>query len=48
VQTATAREALFPPDFDHLTTGTMMDSLSVDAATAAAEALWRRVASEAA
>ena len=30
------------PDFDHRTTGALMDGLSVDSAAAAAEALWRR------
>jgi len=31
------------PGFDHRTTGTLMDGLSVDMATNAAEALWHRV-----
>lgn len=31
------------PGFDHRTTGTLMDGLSVEAAVAAVEALWRRV-----
>jgi ADP-heptose:LPS heptosyltransferase len=48
VQTATPREKLFGPDYDHRTTGTLMDSLSIDAVEAAAIRLWRRVASEAA
>ena len=30
------------PDFDHRATASLMDSLSVDAAEAAARALWRR------
>ena len=41
--TATPRDALYGPDFDHRTTGTMMDSLSVEAAEAAARALWTRI-----
>lgn len=48
VQTAVPREALLGPGFDHRTTDTLMDSLSVDMAEAAARALWRRAASEAA
>jgi heptosyltransferase III len=44
-QTAVPRAALFGPDFDHRTTDTLMDSLSVEMAEAAARALWRRVAS---
>jgi ADP-heptose:LPS heptosyltransferase len=48
VQTALPREAMFPPGFDHLTTGTLMDSLTVDMAEAAARRLWCRAASEAA
>jgi ADP-heptose:LPS heptosyltransferase len=36
------------PDFDHRTTGTLMDSLTVDAAEAAAVALYRSVEGEAA
>jgi len=48
VQTATPREKLFGPDYDHRTTGTLMDSLSVDAVEAAAIRLWRRAVSEAA
>jgi heptosyltransferase III len=47
-QTAIPPLALYGPDFDHRTTDTMMDSLSVDAAAAAAETLWRSVAGEAA
>lgn len=39
---------MFRPGFDHLTTDTMMDSLSVEAAEAAARRLWERVAGEAA
>jgi heptosyltransferase III len=47
-QTAIPPLALYGPDFDHRTTDTMMDSLSVDSAAAAAENLWRSVAGEAA
>jgi ADP-heptose:LPS heptosyltransferase len=48
VQTALPREKMFAPGFDHLTTGTLMDSLTVDMAVAAARLLWARAASEAA
>ncbi|HZU90650.1 MAG TPA: glycosyltransferase family 9 protein, partial [Stellaceae bacterium] len=41
-------EKLFGPGFDHRTTGTLMDGISVAAAAAAAGRLWRRVASAAA
>ncbi len=41
-------EAMFGPGFDHRTTATLMDGLSVDAAEAAACRLWRSVASAAA
>lgn len=52
-RTATARseaawQALFHSDFDHRTTDTLMDTLSVEAAEAAARGLWSRVASKAA
>jgi ADP-heptose:LPS heptosyltransferase len=40
-QTAIPALDLYGPDFDHRTTGTMMDSLSVEAAEATARALWR-------
>ena len=43
VQTATPFLQLFEPGFDPLTTGTLMDSLSVDMAEAAARRLWQRV-----
>jgi hypothetical protein len=43
VRTADAPETMFPDGFDHRTTDTLMDSLSVDAAEAAASRLWRRV-----
>ncbi|HEV2303612.1 MAG TPA: glycosyltransferase family 9 protein [Stellaceae bacterium] len=48
VRSSEPREALFPPGFDHRTTGTLMDGLSVDAAEAAAHRLWHRVAGAAA
>ncbi|HVB16229.1 MAG TPA: glycosyltransferase family 9 protein [Stellaceae bacterium] len=48
VRTALPREELFAPGFDHRTTDTLMDSLSVDAVEAAAGALWQRAASRAA
>src|SRR4051795_12276252 len=48
IQTATPRENLFGPDYDHRTTDTLMDSLSVESVEAAAIRLWRRAASEAA
>lgn len=44
-RTADAPETMFGPGFNHLTTPTLMDSLSVEAAEAAAHQLWRRVAS---
>ena len=46
-ETALAREKMFPPGFDHRTTDTLMDSLSVEAAEAAALRL-RRMAESAA
>jgi lipopolysaccharide heptosyltransferase III len=48
VHTELPRAALFGPSFDHRTTDTLMRSLSVEAAEAAARALWRRAASAAA
>jgi lipopolysaccharide export system permease protein len=48
VATAIAHKDLFPPDFDRLTTDTLMDSLSVDMAEEAARRLWARVAGKAA
>ncbi len=45
VRTADAPEAMFGPGFNHLTTDTLMDSLSVDATEAAARQLWHRVES---
>ena len=47
-RTAIPAEAMYAAGFDHLTTDTLMDSLSVDAAEAAACDLWSRVTSEAA
>jgi ADP-heptose:LPS heptosyltransferase len=41
-------EAMFGPGFDHRTTETLMDGLSVDMAEAGAHRLWRTVASAAA
>ncbi len=41
-------EAMFGPGFDHRTTDTLMDGLSVDAAEAAAGRLWQRLAGAAA
>lgn len=46
VKTAVPYELLFPPDYDHRTTGTLMDSLSVDAVEDAAAELWRRCLGE--
>jgi heptosyltransferase III len=48
IASAEPREAMFGPGFDHRTTDTLMDGLSVDAAAAAAERLWSRLASAAA
>jgi ADP-heptose:LPS heptosyltransferase len=48
VRTAVPRDALFGPGFDHRTTDTLMDSLSVDMAEAAARRLLRRFEGEAA
>ncbi|HEY4135773.1 MAG TPA: glycosyltransferase family 9 protein [Alphaproteobacteria bacterium] len=42
VRTAIPYDKLFPPGYDHRTTDTQMDSLSVESAAAAAESLWRR------
>jgi lipopolysaccharide export system permease protein len=47
-QTAIPPHDLYGKDFDHRTTDTMMDSLSVDAAEAAAGKLWRSIAGAAA
>ena len=48
VATAIAHRDLIPPDFDRLTTDTLMDSLSVDAAEEGVRALWQRVSGKAA
>src|SRR6266700_1371664 len=44
VRTALPPEALYGPGYDHRTTDTLMDSLSVEMAEAAACQLWRRPA----
>ena len=44
VRTAIPYRDLFPRGYDHRTTGSLMDSLTVDAAEAAAHALWDRLA----
>ena len=48
VRTAEAPETMFGPGFNHLTTDTLMDSLTVEAAENAARRLWRQVESAAA
>lgn len=48
VRTVQPPEAMFGPGFDHRATDTLMDSLSVEMAAAAARGLWHRVESEAA
>jgi heptosyltransferase-3 len=48
VRTALPPERMFGPGFDHRTTGTLMDSLSVDAVESAARQLWRNVCNAAA
>jgi lipopolysaccharide heptosyltransferase III len=48
VATAIRPPALIPPNFDRLTTDTLMDSLSVDAAEAGVRDLWARVSGQAA
>jgi heptosyltransferase-3 len=45
--TTLPREAMFGPEFDHRTTDTLMDSLSVEAAEAAARRLWQRATQDA-
>jgi ADP-heptose:LPS heptosyltransferase len=45
VRTVQAPETMFPPGFDHRKTDTLMDSLSVEAAEAAARELWHRAGS---
>jgi ADP-heptose:LPS heptosyltransferase len=48
VRSTDSPEVMFGPGFDHRTTDTLMDGLSVDAAEAAARRLWRAVESAAA
>jgi ADP-heptose:LPS heptosyltransferase len=48
VRTLAAPETMFGEDFDHRTTDTLMDTLSVDMAETAARDLWSHAASEAA
>ena len=48
VRSADSPETMFGPGFDHRTTETLMDGLSVDAAEAAAHRLWRSITSVAA
>jgi ADP-heptose:LPS heptosyltransferase len=48
VRSAEPPAAMFGPGFDHRTTGTLMDGLSVDAAEEATARLWRLVRSAAA
>jgi heptosyltransferase-3 len=48
VRTADPPESMFPPGFNHLTTDTLMDSLSVEAVETAARQLWHRAESKAA
>jgi len=48
VRTAVPPEAMFAAGFDHRTTDTLMDSLTVEMAEASARQLWRRTRSEAA
>jgi heptosyltransferase III len=48
VRSTESPATMFAPGFDHRTTGTLMDGLSVDAAEAAARRLWRSAANAAA
>lgn len=48
VRAALGFDRIFPAGFDHRASGTLMDSLSVDAVEAAARELWNRVAVKAA
>lgn len=48
VATAIPHRDLIPPDFNRLTTDTLMDSLSVDAAEAGVRRLWARISGKAA
>jgi ADP-heptose:LPS heptosyltransferase len=47
IRTRIPFQAIFPPGFDHRTSGTLMDTLSVEAAEAAARDLWKRTAGKA-
>ncbi|MGY9003163.1 MAG: glycosyltransferase family 9 protein, partial [Rhodospirillales bacterium] len=42
VRTKQSYDTIFPPGFDHLTSDTLMDGLSVDAVTQAATDLWQK------
>ncbi len=44
VRTSVAYDKIFPANFDHRASGTLMDSLSVDAAEEAARDLWKQAA----
>ena len=48
VRSSDSRDVMFGPGFDHRTTDTLMDGLSVDAAEIAARRLWGAIASAAA
>jgi heptosyltransferase-3 len=48
IRSADPPEAMFGPGFDHRSTGTLMDGLSIEAVEAAAKRLWCSVASAAA
>jgi heptosyltransferase-3 len=48
VRTSVPFAEIFPTDFDHRTSDSLMDSLTVEAAEAGARALWQRSAKEAA
>ena len=45
VRTADSPDTMFPPGFDHRTTETLMDSLSVDVVEGAAQQFWHRCGS---
>lgn len=48
VRTALSYKKIFPPDYNHLTTGSLMGSLTVDAVADGAQALWGRCEGDAA
>ena len=48
VRAAKSFDEIFPSDFDHRETGTLMDSLAVDVVEEAARELWRRASEDAA